>query len=64
MDTNELDSTCGISDEELTQRFIKAIHIENEIKKAKGSPISVYDPATKQAYLLYADGTKKHVNAK
>lgn len=63
MDENELDSICGISDDELTKRFIESIRIENEIKRAKGTPISCYDPATKQAYLLYADGTKKYVAA-
>lgn len=30
---NELDSTCGISDEELTERFKEAIRIDNEILK-------------------------------
>ena len=29
-ETNELDSTCGISDEELTERFRAAIRIDNE----------------------------------
>ena len=38
MDQNELDSTCGVSDDELTRRFIEAVRIENEIKKAKGTP--------------------------
>ena len=37
MDQNELDSTCGVSDDELTKRFIEAVRIENEIKKAKNS---------------------------
>ena len=36
---NELDSTCGVSDDELTKRFVKAIRINNEIKKIKGIPI-------------------------
>ncbi len=36
---NELDSTCGISDEELTRRFIEAVRIENENSKIKGDPI-------------------------
>ena len=45
MDQNELDSTCGVSDDELTKRFIEAVRIENEIKKAKGTPISCYDSA-------------------
>ena len=55
MDQNELDSTCGVSDDELTKRFIEAVRIENEIKKAKGTPISCYDSATNSAYLLYSD---------
>ena len=64
MESNELDSICGISDDELTARFIEAIRIEDEIKKAKGTPISCYDSATDSAYLLYSDGTKKYVRAK
>ena len=63
MDQNELDSTCGISDDELTKRFIEAVRIENEIKRVKGIPISCYDAATNSAYLLYADGTKKYVKS-
>lgn len=35
MDQNELDSTCGVSDDELTKRFIEAVRIENEIKKQR-----------------------------
>ena len=60
---NELDSICGISDDEFTRRFIEAVRIENEIKKVKGAPISCYDAETKSAYLLYSDGTKKYVRA-
>ena len=63
MDQNELDSTCGISDDELTRLFIEAVRIENEIKKAKGVPISYYDSETNSAYLLYSDGTRKDVRA-
>lgn len=37
---NELDSTCGVSDDELTRRFIEAVRIENEIRSIKGLPIS------------------------
>lgn len=40
---NELDSTCGISDDELTERFKQAIRIDNEIKRIKGVPIAGYD---------------------
>ena len=31
---NELDSTCGISDEELTIRFKESIRIDNEDRKS------------------------------
>lgn len=44
---NELDSTCGISDEELKQRFKETICIDNEIKKIKGLPIAGYDDVSK-----------------
>lgn len=40
---NELDSICGITDDELTERFKEAIRIDNEIKKIKGVPIAGYD---------------------
>jgi hypothetical protein len=36
---NELDSTCGISDEEFTRRFVETVRIENETSKIKGDPI-------------------------
>ena len=32
---NELDSTCSISDDEITKRFKEAIRLDNEIKKLK-----------------------------
>lgn len=44
MDQNELDSTCGVSDDELTKRFIEAVRIENEIKKQR----ELQFPATTQ----------------
>ena len=53
---NELDSVCGVSDDELTKRFIEAVRIENEIKKAMGTPIACYDSENNTAYLLYSDG--------
>ena len=40
---NELDYTCGLSDDELTQRFIESIRIDEEIRKIKGLPPSGYD---------------------
>ncbi len=46
---NELDSTCGISDEELTMRFKESIRIDNEVRKMKGLSIAGYDYETKKA---------------
>ena len=61
MVTNELDSTCGISDEELTQRFKASIRIDDEIRKIKGLSVARYDDEKKQAYLEYPDGRRKYV---
>ena len=60
-ETNELDSTCGIVDEELTERFKAAIRIDNEIKRVKGAPIAEYDVETQRAYLEYPDGRREYV---
>lgn len=35
---NELDYTCGISDDELTERFKESIRIDEEIRRIKGLP--------------------------
>lgn len=58
---NELDFTCGISDEELTERFKAAVRIDNEIKRIKGAPISGYEVETRRAYLEYPDGRREYV---
>ena len=60
-DKNELDYTCGISDEELTERFKEAIRIDKEIKKIKKLPISGYDDILKKAFIEYPDGTRQYV---
>lgn len=57
---NELDSMCGISDDELTRRFNEAIRIENEIKKIKGVPIAGYDIEKQLPYIEYADGRREY----
>ena len=62
--TNELDSTCGISDEELTQRFKESIRIDDEIRRIKGLPVARYDGQTKRAYLEYPDGRREYVGEK
>ncbi len=61
---NELDSTCGISDDELTRRFKESIRIDNEIRRIKGLPIAGYDDATRRAYLEYPDGKRKYIGEK
>lgn len=53
---NELDSMCGISDDEITKRFNDAIRIGNEISRIKGTPITRYDTEKKAVYLEYPDG--------
>ena len=60
-DKNELDYTCGISDDELTERFKEAVSIDEEIRKIKGLPTSGYDVELKKAYILYPDGRKEYV---
>lgn len=55
---NELDSTCGVSDDELTRRFIEVVRIENEIRSIKGLPISGYDHDKKMPYIEYPDGKR------
>ena len=56
MEENELDSTCGISDDEMTNLFIKAVKIETEISKIKGTPITRYDAEKKAVFFEYPDG--------
>ena len=55
---NELDSTCGVSDDELTRRFIEAVRIENEIRRIKELPISGYDRDKNMPYIEYPDGRR------
>lgn len=57
---NELDSTCGLSDEELTRRFMESVRIENEIKIIKGLPVSKYDYERKAPYIEYPDGRREY----
>ena len=57
---NELDSTCGISDEELTVRFKESIRIDNEVRRIKGLPFAGFDTAKKQPYIQYPDGRREY----
>ena len=58
---NQLDYTCGLSDEEITRRFKEAIRIDEEMRAVQGIPQARYDEETKRAYLEYADGRKEFV---
>ena len=60
IEENELDSTCGVSDDELTKRFVEAVRIANEIKKIKGVPIQKYDFELNKSYLEYPDGRREY----
>jgi len=58
---NQLDYTCGLSDEEITRRFKEAIRIDEEIRAVMGIPQARYDEEKKRAYLEYADGRIEYV---
>lgn len=58
--TNELDSMCAVSDEELTKRFKEAIRLENEERRIKGEPIAKYDTEERRAYLEFPDGRRQY----
>ncbi|HAF26497.1 MAG TPA: hypothetical protein DCG85_04180 [Lachnospiraceae bacterium] len=60
---NDLDLTCGLSDEELTQRFKESIRIDDEIRKIKGLPVARYNRELKKAYLEYPDGRIEYVES-
>lgn len=60
-EANELDTTNGISDDELTLRFVESIRIDNEIRRIKGLPAAGYDDETHRAYLEYPDGRREYV---
>ena len=55
---NELDSTCGVGDEELVKRFHEAIEQENEDSRARGLPVTGYDRVRKASYIEYPDGRR------
>ena len=58
---NDLDHTCGISDDKLTELFKESIRIDDEIRKIKGLPVARYDDETGRAYLEYPDGRIEYV---
>ena len=61
---NDLDSICGLSDDELTRRFKESLRIDDEIRRIKGLPVARYDSKVKKAYLEYPDGRREYVEGK
>ena len=61
---NELDSTCGIFDEELIERFKASIKIDQYICKVKGLSIAGYDDELNSPYIEYPDGRRVYPNEK
>ena len=59
---NELDYTCGISDDELTERFKESVRIDEEIRRIKGLPTSGYDKDKGKAYIIYPDGRRESIS--
>ncbi len=44
MTANDLDRTCGLTDDEMAERFKEPIRIYNEIRMIKGLPIAKSKP--------------------
>ncbi len=61
---NELDSTCGVADDDLVVRFRAAVEMENEQSKAQGLPVTGYDKEKKQSYIEYPDGRRVYGDKK
>ena len=55
---NELDSTCGVGDDELVRRFRETIRQENEANQSRGLPVTGYDRERKASYIEYPDGRR------
>lgn len=59
--SEEADLTFGLTDDEITERFKKAVLLANEKKRFMGIPIPKYDPESGVAYIEYPDGRKEPV---
>lgn len=55
---NELDSTCGVADDDLVKRFREAVDQENKNSKEQGLPVTGYDYEKKASYIEYPDGRR------
>lgn len=59
MNEQDIDKTLGMTDEEMTKRFRKAVELEKALKTARGEPIARFDKATGKTYLEYPDGRRE-----
>ena len=55
---------AGLSAEEVTRTFMKAVKQDIAKRRKKGLPIARYDAKSKRAYLENADGTREYVKRK
>lgn len=60
-DFNDPDITLGMTDDEMTERFQKAVELAILKAKAMGLPVQRYDADRKRPYLEYPDGTREYV---
>ena len=58
---SNLDRTLGMTDEEMTLRFRKAVDLEKQLKIARGEPIARFDKATGKVFLEYPDWRREYV---
>ena len=58
--TNDPDITCGMTDQEMDERFAKIVELANQEKLIKGTPLPKFEAITKKAYLEYPDGRREY----
>ncbi len=57
----DLDRTLGMTDDEMTERFRKAVALEIALRTARGEPIARFDKTIGKAFLEYPDGRREYV---
>ena len=60
MEENDLDITCGMTDDEMKKILIEEKRMENKIKHIKVVPIERYKKKKKKPYFEYPDGRKEY----
>ena len=58
--TNYPDITCGMTDQEMDERLAEIIELANQEKLINGTPLPIFAPITKKAYLEYPDGRREY----